>query len=65
MSNSKRSRKSGLTDGWVIFLLLAIAVYLLRGFGILSFLPGGILLALLGITLFIAILAGVEKTRRF
>ncbi|AFZ37794.1 hypothetical protein Sta7437_4325 [Stanieria cyanosphaera PCC 7437] len=40
-------------------------VYLLRGFGILSFLPGGIILILLLITIGSGLTWGIAKTRRF
>jgi len=45
-------RKSGLTPIFFIVLGITIAVWLLRGFGILTFIPGGSLwvLILLSIT---------------
>ena len=48
---------------------LAIAtflfVYLLRGFGIISFLPGGIILLLLLITIFSGLMWGITATKRY
>jgi len=48
---------------------LAIAtflfVYLLRGFGIVSFLPGGVILLLLVITIFSGLMWGINATKRY
>ena len=43
------------------FLLL----YILRGFGILAFIPGGIILFLLIMTLGSGLAWGIKKTRKF
>jgi hypothetical protein len=52
MSQSSKSRERLLTQTFGIILGITIAVWLLRGFGILTFIPGGIiwLLILLSIT---------------
>ncbi len=52
MSQSSKSRERVLTQTFGIILGITIAVWLLRGFGILTFIPGGIiwLLILLSIT---------------
>ncbi len=49
-----------------IFSAIAfIAVYLLRGVGWLSFVPGGIILLLLAISLGSGVIWGIVKTRRY
>ncbi|MGB3207237.1 MAG: hypothetical protein WBB28_19810 [Crinalium sp.] len=44
---------------------ITIALYLLRGFGILTFLPGGVYLLLIVLTIATGILYGVLKTLRY
>ncbi|MBP0017690.1 MAG: hypothetical protein J7647_09040 [Cyanobacteria bacterium SBLK] len=44
---------------------LAILIYLLRGLGILSFIPGGIIWFLILLAIATGILFFVEKSRRF
>ena len=46
-------------------LVLTITVYIMRGVAVLSGLPGWILLVLIGVTLIIGILYGIDQTRRF
>ncbi|AIE74442.1 hypothetical protein D082_19140 [Synechocystis sp. PCC 6714] len=43
---------------------LTLALYLLRGWGIITFLPGGIFLGMAGLTVFVALLYGWELTSR-
>lgn len=54
---------SALDVLFVIVVAAAVAIYVLRGMGILSFVPGGLLLLLL----FLAVITGVawilQKTR--
>jgi uncharacterized membrane protein YgaE (UPF0421/DUF939 family) len=45
-----------------VFLGIAIAVWVLRGFGILSFIPGGVIWLLLLIAVAMAILNYAQKT---
>ena len=49
---------------WVTFLG-AIALYLLRGFGIITSWPGGIILGAVGLAIALGIGYGIDKTRRF
>jgi hypothetical protein len=44
---------------------LTIAVYVLRGFGILAFIPGGIIWLLIILSVFAGIAYGIVKTRRY
>jgi hypothetical protein len=60
MSSSKLNRK--LNQGFGAFLGIAIAVWVLRGFGILTFLPGGLIWLLLLAAIAMAILSHVQKT---
>ncbi|MEB3312113.1 MAG: hypothetical protein VKJ02_17950 [Snowella sp.] len=63
--NSQRSRRSVVTIPFISALVLTVLVYLLRGFAVLTFLPGGILLGLMGLTLLLGVFYGIDKTRRF
>ena len=47
-----------------ISLGLSILVYLLRGFGIVTFLPGGLLLGLIGATIITFFIYSVLITKR-
>ena len=60
MSSSKLNR--ALNQGFGAFLGIAIAVWVLRGFGILTFLPGGVIWLLLFGAIAMAILSYVQKT---
>ena len=42
-----------------------LIVYLLRGFRLLTFIPGGIIYLLILLSLIAIILYGIDKTRRF
>ena len=44
---------------------LTVAVYVLRGFGILTFLPGGVIWMLILLSIATGILFGIEKTKRY
>jgi hypothetical protein len=50
---------------FIISLATFTVIYLLRGFGILSFIPGGIILILLLITIGSGLTWGIVKTRKF
>ncbi len=50
---------------FLISLIAFVLIYLLRGFRIITFLPGGILLVLLLIALCSGLIWGIKKTRRF
>ncbi len=61
MSQSSRLNQK-LTQGFGMFLGIAIAVYVLRGLGILTFIPGGIILILFLAAIAFGILSYVQKT---
>ncbi|MFM7351624.1 MAG: hypothetical protein ACKO1G_00805 [Microcystis aeruginosa] len=58
-------RSSYLKSLFFGFLLVTVLVYVLRGMGILSFLPGGLILLLILSSVVTGILYGIDKTRRF
>ncbi|CCI15287.1 MAG: hypothetical protein EWV53_19145 [Microcystis panniformis Mp_MB_F_20051200_S9] len=60
-----RSNSSYLKSLFFGFLLVTVLVYILRGMGILSFLPGGLILLLILSSVVTGILYGIDKTRRF
>ncbi|MEC4812949.1 MAG: hypothetical protein SAK29_06705 [Scytonema sp. PMC 1069.18] len=60
MNSSKLNRK--LNQAFGIFLGVAIAVWVLRGFGILTFIPGGIIWLLLLSAIAMAVLGYIQKT---
>ena len=60
-----RSNSSYLKSIFFAFLLVTVLVYLLRGMGILSFLPGGLILLLILSSVVTGIIYGIDKTRRF
>lgn len=49
---------------WVS-LGLTVLLYLLRGFGVLTFLPGGILLLLISVTFVSGTFLGIRWTKRY
>lgn len=51
------------TAFWVI-LSVTVTVWALRGFGILTFLPGGIIWLLLLLTIGVGIFNAIQSTRR-
>ncbi|AFY55206.1 hypothetical protein Riv7116_2701 [Rivularia sp. PCC 7116] len=58
--SSKLNQK--LTQGFGMFLGIAIAVWVLRGLGILTFIPGGIILLLFTIAIAFGVLSYAQKT---
>ncbi|MBD2167381.1 hypothetical protein H6G64_05505 [Calothrix sp. FACHB-156] len=60
MSQSSLNRR--LTQVFGILLGMGIAVWLLRGFGVLTFIPGGIIWLLFLAAIAVAILSYVQKT---
>ncbi|MUG95000.1 hypothetical protein F7734_22605 [Scytonema sp. UIC 10036] len=60
MNSSKLNRRLNQSLG--IFLGVAIAVWVLRGFGVITFLPGGIIWLLLLGAVAMGILSYVQKT---
>ena len=61
MSQSSKLNQK-LTQGFGMFLGIAIAVWILRGLGILTFIPGGLILMLFFIAIAFAILSYAQKT---
>ena len=47
------------------FLALTVTVYILRGMGLLGFLPGGVILGLAGMSGLSAIAYLIDRNRRF
>jgi hypothetical protein len=60
-----RSNSNYLKSLFFVFLLVTVLVYILRGMGILSFLPGGLILLLILSSVVTGIIYGIDKTRRF
>jgi hypothetical protein len=50
---------------FLVSLGLTVLLYLLRGFGLITFLPGGILLILISITFVSGIFSGIRWTQRY
>ena len=44
---------------------VTVVVYLLRGFGVLTFLPGAVLWVLILLSIATGLIYGVQKTRRY
>jgi hypothetical protein len=65
MSKLFRSNSGSFKSLFLISLGVTLLVYILRGIGVLSFLPGGMILLLILISVVTGILYGVDKTRRF
>lgn len=60
MSQSPRSRERVLTQTFGIILGITIAVWLLRGFGLLTFIPGGVIWLLILLSLVTGILSRLQ-----
>ncbi|MDJ0615805.1 MAG: hypothetical protein QNJ63_03490 [Calothrix sp. MO_192.B10] len=60
VSQSKLNRR--LTQGFGVFLGVAIAVYILRGLEILTFIPGGIIALLFVVAIAFGILSYIQRT---
>ncbi|MGB3637925.1 MAG: hypothetical protein WBA39_10185 [Rivularia sp. (in: cyanobacteria)] len=58
--SSKRNQR--LTQGFGMFLGIAIALWVLRGLGILTFVPGGLILILFLAAIAFGILSYAQKT---
>ncbi len=50
---------------FAISLAVTVFVYVLRGLGILTFIPGGVLWLLILLTIGTGIVYGIQKTRRY
>ncbi|WP_066376504.1 MULTISPECIES: hypothetical protein [unclassified Anabaena] len=60
MSQSSLNRR--LTQAFGVLLGMGIAVWLLRGFGLLSFIPGGVIWLLLFGAIALGVIAYAQKT---
>jgi hypothetical protein len=65
MTPPPKSKPLNSAYAFSISFSLFIVVYLLRGFGIFTFLPGGLIWMLLLIAISAGLWYGVEKTRRY
>jgi hypothetical protein len=61
MSQSSNSRERILKQGFGIILGITIAVWTLRGFGIFTFIPGGIILLLILLSITTGILSRLQR----
>ena len=64
-SSLVRSPRSAFLLPLLSVLILTALIYCLRGIGVLLFLPGGVLLLLIGLSLILGISYSIDKTRRF
>jgi hypothetical protein len=60
MSQSSLNRR--LTQVFGVLLGMTIAVWVMRGFGLLSFMPGGVIWLLLLAAIAVGVLSYVQKT---
>lgn len=60
-------RFNTLTLAYIFSILvsLTIVVYLLRGFGILSFMPGGVIWFFVLLSIASGVIYGIQKTKRY
>ncbi len=65
MSQPTRPKTASFPYLFILSLLVTLTIYILRGIGILSFLPGGIILVLIAISIVLGIFYSRQGTRRF
>ncbi|ACK70797.1 conserved hypothetical protein [Gloeothece citriformis PCC 7424] len=65
MSKYNSFRQSRFTYFFVASLLLTLVVYILRGIGTLSFIPGGLILILIALSIITGLIYAIDKTKRF
>jgi hypothetical protein len=65
MSKLFRSNPTFLRSLFLGTLLVTLGVYIFRGVGLLTFIPGGVIWLLILVTVVAGIVYGVDKTRRF
>ncbi|MGB3691471.1 MAG: hypothetical protein WBG70_21090 [Spirulinaceae cyanobacterium] len=65
MSSSPRPDKSIFAYPFAVISAIALALYILRGFGLLGFIPGGILMLLFLLSLGLGIAYGIDQTFRY
>ncbi|GBF80248.1 hypothetical protein [Aphanothece sacrum] len=64
MSKSKPPKIAPLTSALIISIAITIMVYVLRGLGILGFIPGSILLLLIAVSIILSIVYSIRPPRR-
>lgn len=64
MGFSQKSVQFWATRVFIFSLGLAIAVYLLRGFAVLSMIPGGVIWGLILLTIATGVLAALQNIRQ-
>jgi hypothetical protein len=65
MNNNFRLDPEKLAYFFAVCGSITVIVYLLRGFGILTFIPGGIIFLLIIISLISGIIYGIELTKNY
>ncbi|MGQ4649672.1 hypothetical protein [Lyngbya aestuarii] len=65
MSSSPPSDTLKFAYTFGITLAITVFVYLLRGFGLLTFIPGGVIYLLILLSIATGIIYGIQKTRRY
>lgn len=65
MSPSPPSDSLIVSYAFAISLAITIGLYFLRGLGLLTFMPGGVLYLFILLSIATAIAYGVQKTRRY
>ncbi|MDJ0510864.1 MAG: hypothetical protein QNJ64_16645 [Crocosphaera sp.] len=65
MSKSTPFNPSPISIAFIISIVITLITYILRGLGILSFIPGSVILLLMTISIFLGIFYGISVTRRF
>jgi hypothetical protein len=65
MNKSTPFKVSPVTLALAISVLITVTTYILRGLGILGFIPGSVILLLMTISIFLGILYSISLIRRF
>ncbi|MDJ0728810.1 MAG: hypothetical protein QNJ33_02350 [Crocosphaera sp.] len=65
MSKSPSFKHFSVTLALIVSVVITLTTYVLRGLGILGFMPGIVILLLITISVFIAIVYGISVRRRF
>ncbi|MDJ0578904.1 hypothetical protein [Crocosphaera sp.] len=65
MSKSTSFKISFLSLALISFIVITLTTYILRGLGILGFIPGIVILLLIAVSIFIAIFYSISGRRRF
>ncbi len=65
MSKSTSFQNYFITLALISSVVITLTTYVLRGLGILGFLPGMVILLLIAFSVFMAIIYGISRRRRF